>query len=151
MQSGTNPHLDANATHSPEIREDDPRHLGNLMKRMSAMNSQVSADTKYDPQAPPRVDLTGKRVQETFISELEASDDAIFSQILYLISGVCLIIIVIAIVFLLDPRLRKIIMNYSYGTTTLLLTILISLITIGFVKYTIQTNEDSKWEPQYTS
>ena len=42
MQTGSNPTLDANAQHPPEIRSSDPRHLGNLTKKMNAINSHAS-------------------------------------------------------------------------------------------------------------
>ena len=93
MQTGTNPHLDSNAAHSPEIREDDPRHLGNLTKKMSSMNSQVSADTKYDPVPPPRISLDGTQIKEKFVSPL-TSDSDLFAELMYLIGGQSLIVIV---------------------------------------------------------
>lgn len=153
MQTGSNPHLDANAAHSPEIREDDPRHLGNLTKRMSSMNSQVSADTKYDTTPPPRVDSTGAIVKEQFASPINNSDDTFFIELMYLIGGECLIVIVLATLFLVDPRLRKIALTSQYGLVTVIITILTSLITIGFVKYSLYQNESVKWYPiaQYTS
>jgi hypothetical protein len=153
MQTGANPHLDANAAHSPEIREDDPRHLGNLTKRMSAMNSQVSADTKYDTHPPPRVDSTGAIVKEPFVSPIDDSDDQIFTEQMYLIVGVCLIIIVLGLLIVVDPRLRKIAQSSSYGLLAVIFICTVALITIGIIKYTLDKNETDKWYPmsQYTS
>jgi hypothetical protein len=153
MESGANPHLDANAVHSEEIREDDPRHLGNLTKRMSAMNSQVSADTKYDPQPPPRVDNTGKVIKEQFVSPITEPEDMLDIQKLYIIIGGALIIIVLVSVFFIDPRLRKIFTSYTYGISILLTIIFISLIFIGYSIYNIQQYDldNINQMAQYTS
>jgi len=153
MQTGTNPHLDANAAHSHEIREDDPRHLGNLTKRMAAMNSQVSADTKYDTHPPPRVDSTGAIVKETFVSPIDNSDEQMFTEQMYLIGGICLIVIVLAILIIVDPRLRKIAQSIPYGLPAVFGIIVAAIITIGVIKYTLDKNETNNWYPvsQYTS
>jgi hypothetical protein len=152
MQTGTNPHLDSNAAHSPEIREDDPRHLGNLTKKMSSMNSQVSADTKYDPVPPPRVSLDGTQIKEKFVSPLTTDSD-LFAELMYLIGGQSLIVIVLATIIIVDPTLRKILSTSNYGIITICLTLLLCMATIGVIKYSLYTNEINKWYPiqQYTS
>lgn len=153
MQAGSNPHLDANAVNSPEIRSDDPRHLGNLTKKMASMNAQVSADTKYDTTPPPRVDSSGKIVNEQFVSPIEDSDDAIFIQMMYLLVGLCLIIIVFGLLVLADPRLRRLVLSNNYGLITVVMAIVVSIFTIGLIKYNLDKNEEQKWYPiqQYTS
>ena len=153
MQAGSNPHLDANAVNSPEIRTDDPRHLGNLTKKMASMNAQVSADTKYDTTPPPRVDSSGKIVIEQFVSPIEDAEGEIFIQMMYLLGGLCLIVIVFALLVLIDPRLRKLLVSNSYGLIIVSVAILVAIFTIGFINYNLDKNEEQKWYPiqQYTS
>ena len=152
MQSGSNPHLDANAADSPEIREDDPRHLGNLTKKMSSMNNQVSADTKYDPVSPPRIGADGAPINERFTSPLPNNDEN-FAEKMYIICGITLIIMVLATIIIIDPNLRKIVNSVSYGNVLIGSTFVLCLSILGFIRYSLHVNEIQKWYPipQYTS
>lgn len=134
MQSGSNPTLDANAAHPPEIRKDDPRHLGNLTKRMNSINSQVSADTKYDPAPPPRVDKEGKPVTETFVSPVPASDNKIYAEYFYALGGLSLIILVAIFVSIIDPKVRFSTFKNTRTSVALIFTGVFCITTI-FISY----------------
>jgi len=120
MQTGSSPVLDASAAHPPEIRASDPRHLGNMTKKMDAINKQVSSDTKYDPAPPSRVDQNGKPVTENFAEQLEyqqlaASDNKITDELLYADGAGALIGLIAIGVILLDPKLRRQTQGVQYG------------------------------------
>ena len=148
MQAGTNVTVDANAAHPSDIRPSDPRHLNNLSKNMTVINSQVSADTKYDPQAPPRVDKNGKPVKESFMSELGASDQKLRDEKLYAVGAIAAIVGVTILVVLSDPKMRAPVATIRNGYLFLGSSLLLCLITIGTVAYARRQNEIITWYPQ---
>ena len=149
MQSGSNPTLDANAAHPPEIRKDDPRHLGNLTKRMNSLNSQVSADTKYDPAPPPRVDKDGNPVTEYFVAETPPSDLKIYDEYFYALGGLSLIILVAFIVCLVDPRLRSSTFRNKWSSLAIIITATFSTITILISYLSHRQIISDLWYPRY--
>jgi hypothetical protein len=149
MQSGSNPTLDANAAHPPEIRNDDPRHLGNLTKRMNSLNNQVSADTKYDPAPPPRVDKDGKPVTETFVSPVPSSDLKIYAEYFYTLGGLSLIILVAIFVCLVDPRLRFITFKNKWSSISLIITAVFCIVTIFISYFSHRQIISDLWYPRY--
>jgi len=151
MQTALNPTLDANATHPIEIRADDPRHLGNLTRKMSGVNSQVAADTHYDPQAPPRVDMNGNPVKETFISYLPPSEETITDEFAYMIGAGALIVLVAIMVILGDSNLRLLLSKTKYGYAILVAATIMSAITLIYVRNIFQMNEVLRWYPNITS
>lgn len=149
MQSGTNPTLDASAAHSPEIREDDPRHLGNLTTRMNSLNAQVSVDTKYDPTPPPRVGKDGKPVTESFVANVPVSDLRLRGEYFYAFGGLSLIILVAIFIVILDPTLRIKIFKNTGSTIFISATVGVCLATmISCYLYYRQIQMDI-WYPRY--
>ena len=149
MQSGSNPTLDANAAHPPEIRKDDPRHLGNLTKKMNAMNSQVSADTKYDPAPPPRVDKDGKPVTESFIAEVPVSDIKLYDEYFVALGGLSLIIIVAISVCLIDPKVRTNILKSKTNSIAMAATVIICIGTISLAYVSHRQILQDLWYPRH--
>jgi hypothetical protein len=147
MQAGTNPTLDANAAHPIEIGLDDPRHLGNLTKRMHAINSQISSDTKYDPSPPPRVDGSGKVVKESFQSDLEVSDLKLTDEFLYAVGAAALTVIVITVIIIVDPSLRANILMVQYGLQLAGSAVVLAIMTIVVVYQAMKKNEEIRWYP----
>ena len=147
MQAGNNVTLDANANHPPEIRPDDPRHLGNLTKKMNVVNAQVASDTKYDPAPPPRVDQNGKPVNESFVSEVPVPDSRLSSEFLYAVGATALTVIVVVIVLIVDPRLRRQIAQIQYSYYLLSATTVLAIITIFVCKQAMNQNEVITWYP----
>jgi len=154
MQTGSNPTLDANAQHPPEIRSSDPRHLGNLTKKMNAINSQVASDTKYDPAPPPRVDQNGRPVEEHFVSEIETnasvpvSETKLAAERLYIATGLAAIVLVIVGVIFTDPKLRKQAAQIEYGFLLLGAVAVLSIATIGITLHYHKNTELALWYPQ---
>ena len=147
MQTATNPTLDANSAHPPEIREDDPRHLGNLTKKMNSINSQVSSDTKYDPAPPPRVDANGNVVNESFITEVPPADVKLEEEFLHFIrSGVYLVLVGI-LVTLFDPYMRNQLFSFEWGPTFLILGFVISVITLLVISSSQRNIDTELWYP----
>ena len=151
MQTALNPTLDANAAHPIEIRADDPRHLGNLTKKMSGVNSQVAADTHYDPQAPPRVDINGNPVRESFVAYLPPSQVQITDEFAYMIGAGALIVLVAIMVILGDSNLRAVLSKTKYGYIMLLVSTIMSAITLVYVRNIFQMDEVLRWYPNITS
>jgi len=151
MQTALNPTLDANAAHPIEIRADDPRHLGNLTKKMSGVNSQVAADTHYDPQAPPRVDMNGKPVKESFVAYLPPSEIQITDEFAYMIGAGALVVLVAIMVILGDSNLRLVLSKTKHGYTMLLVSTIMSAITLIYVRNIFQMDEVLRWYPNITS
>lgn len=149
MQSGSNPTLDANAAHPPEIRKDDPRHLGNLTKKMNSINSQVSADTKYDPAPPPRVDKDGKPVTETFVSPVPASDNKIYAEYFYALGGLSLIILVAIFVSIIDPKVRFSTFKNTRTSIALIFTGLFCITTICISYLSHRQIINDIWYPRF--
>lgn len=147
MQAGGNITLDANAQHPPEIRPDDPRHLGNLTKKMGSINAQVSSDTKYDPNPPPRVDIRGNPVTETFESELPISEAELSSEFLYAVGATALAVIVVVVVIIIDPALRRTFSQIQYSYYLLASTSILAMVTIYICKEAIHKNEIINWYP----
>ena len=148
MQTALNPTLDANAAHPIEIRGDDPRHLGNLTKKMSGVNAQVAADTHYDPQSPPRVDSNGNPVVEHFVAPLPIpSDLTLADEFAYEIGGGALIVLIGVIVVLTDPKLRSAVSKLKFGFIMLFAATLISGITLIYVRAIFQVDEALRWYP----
>jgi len=133
MQSGSNPTLDANAAHPQDIREDDPRHLGNLTKKMNSLNAQVSADTKYDPTPPKRVDKDGNPVEGFFVADVPVSSLKMESEKFYALGGIAVIIIIAVFINLLDPRLRYFVLRNNNLIRLIGLTLLFCVTTIIIV------------------
>jgi len=148
MQAGTSVTVDANAAHPSDIRPNDPRHLNNLSKNMTSINAQVSADTKYDPQAPPRVDKSGKPIKEKFVSDLGASDQKIRDESLYAAGAVAAIVGVTIIVVLSDPKMRSPVSGIRNGYAFLFGSLLICLVTLLVVVHARRINEIKTWYPQ---
>ena len=151
MQTALNPTLDANATHPVEIRTDDPRHLGNLTKKMSGVNSQVAADTHYDPQAPPRVDMNGNPVKESFVAYLPPSQNQITDEFSVMIGAGALIVLVAVMVILGDSNLRLVLSKTKHGYTMLSVSVLMSFITLIYVRNIFQMTEVLRWYPNILS
>jgi len=151
MQTALNPTLDANATHPVEIRTDDPRHLGNLTKKMSGVNSQVAADTHYDPQAPPRVDMNGNPVKESFVTYLPPSQNQITDEFAFMIGAGALIVLVAVMVILGDSNLRLVLSKTKHGYTMLSVSVLMSFITLIYVRNIFQMTEVLRWYPNILS
>jgi hypothetical protein len=150
MQTGSNPTLDANAQHPPEIRGSDPRHLGNLTKKMNAINSQVASDTKYDPAPPPRVDQNGRPVAENFsnFETVPISDVKLVAERLYIATGLAGIVLVVVAVIFADPKLRKQAAQIEHGYLLLGSVALLSIITIGITLNYLKNTELAMWYPQ---
>ena len=148
MQTGSAPTLDANAQHPPEIRADDPRHLGNLTKKMNMINAQVSSDTKYDPAPPPRVDKNGKPVNEAFIAEVPAGSAKIEGQYIHLIRAGVLLVITGILVTIFDPDLQKILVTSRYGIRFLMGASAMSVISLLFLRNSQRQNEIDIWYPR---
>lgn len=153
MQTGSNPTLDANAQHPPEIRSSDPRHLGNLTKKMNAINSQVASDTKYDPAPPPRVDQNGRPVAENFAdldsyASVPISDVKLVAERLYIATGLAAIVLVVVAVIFADPKLRKQAAQIEYGFLLLAAVGLLSITTIGITLNYQKNTELAMWYPQ---
>lgn len=147
MQTATNPTLDANSAHPPEIRADDPRHLGNLTKKMNSINRQVSSDTKYDPAPPPRVDTNGNVVKEAFIAEVPPSDLKLKEQFLHIIrSGIYLVLVGI-LVTLFDPNMRKYLFSFKWGVTFLITGFLICVISLLVIGVSQRNIDIERWYP----
>jgi hypothetical protein len=147
MQTATNPTLDANSAHPPEIREDDPRHLGNLTKKMNSINRQVSSDTKYDPAPPPRVDKNGNVVKESFIAEVPPSDIKLEEQFLHIIrSGIYLVLVGI-LVTLFDPDMRNYLFSFKWGITFLITGFLICVISLLVISSSQRNIDIERWYP----
>jgi len=147
MQSATNPTLDANAQHPPEIREDDPRHLKNLMRHMNKINSQVSSDTKYDPAPPPRVDKNGKVVKESFIANLPPSDNRLEEEFLHILRSGVLLVLVGLLVTVFDNDMRAYAFSTKEGPRYLLAVFFISLISLLIITETQRRITIDKWYP----
>jgi hypothetical protein len=151
MQSGTSVHLDANAAIPGDIRADDPRHLGNMTKRMTSINGQASNDTKYDPKPPPRVDAKGNPIKENFMAELATlgvSDTKIKDEILYAIGGLAVIALVCIFLTLVDPSLRTPVSETRSGYLFLFIAFLICVSTVVIVTILRRQNEIITWYPQ---
>lgn len=148
MQTGLNVVVDANAVHPPEIRSDDPRHIGRLSIALTKSNAQASADTKYDPKPPPRVDIHGNEVTEAFSADLIANDTKLTDEVLYAIGATAFIIVVIAILIIIDPMAHKIISQVPHGILFIGLSIGISCITMGIIAYARYWNDIITWYPQ---
>jgi hypothetical protein len=149
MQSGSSPTLDANAAHSPEIREDDPRHLGNLTKKMNSINAQVSCDTKYDPTPPPRVDKDGKPVKEFFMASVPVPSARKEAEVFYALGGLSIIIIIMVIIYFLDPRSRFFILRSKVTLYILGSTILLSIVTILLSHVARKQLIHDMWYPRF--
>lgn len=147
MQTASNPTLDANAKHPPEIREDDPRHLANLTKSMNRINAQVSSDTKYDPAPPPRVDRNGKVVKESFIAGLPPSDNKLEEEFLHLLRCGVFLVLVGLLVVLFDPAMRTYTFSTKYGPRMLVAIFFISLISLVIINETQVKITTDKWYP----
>jgi hypothetical protein len=152
MQTGSTPVLDSSAAHPPEIRPSDPRHLGNMTKKMDAINKQVSSDTKYDPAPPPRVDQNGNPVKENFIGRLEyqalgASRAQINDEMLYANGAGALIALIAIGIILLDPKLRRQTQGLQYGYVFLASAAIICIITLIIVYMARKRNELIMWYP----
>ena len=149
MQTATNPTLDANSAHPPEIRADDPRHLGNLTKKMNSINSQVASDTKYDPAPPPRVDANGNVVKESFIAEVPTSDLKLVEEeeVLHLVrSGVYLVLVGI-LVTLFDPDMRNYLFSLKWGPTFLISGFVMCVISLLVISSTQRNIDIARWYP----
>lgn len=147
MQSGSTPTLDANAQHPPEIRADDPRHLGNLTKKMNMINMQVSSDTKYDPAPPPRVDKEGKPVNESFIADIPATDIKLEDEFLHLLRAGVFLVITGIFVTIFDPDLRKYMLSIKYGLYFIGTAFLLSLIALIFINDSQRRIRYEIWHP----
>jgi len=152
MQTGSTPVLDANAAHPAEIRPSDPRHLGNMTKKMDAINKQVSSDTKYDPAPPPRVDQNGKPVIENFRNQLSfqalaASEAQLNDEMLYANGAGALIGLIAIGVILLDPKLRQQTQGIQYGFLYLGGSAIMFIITLIIVYMARKRNELIMWYP----
>jgi len=147
MQTATNPTLDANSAHPPEIREDDPRHLGNLTKKMNSINSQVSSDTKYDPTPPPRVDANGNVVIEVFIAEVPPSDLNLEEEFLHIIRCTVYLVLVGILVTLFDPDMRNYAFSNKWGPTLLITGFVISGISLLVISSTQRNIDIERWYP----
>lgn len=150
MQSGSSPTLDSNAAIPPEIRPSDPRHLGNLTKKMGLINSQVASDTKYDPAPPPRVDRNGNPVNEEFSSELSGAplnvtDTKLLDEMLYAVGACGLIILVAIAVVIIDPSLRKQAASLQYGYYFLATASAFSVATLYVVYISRKQNNIDMW------
>jgi len=115
---------------------------------MTSINAQVSADTKYDPQAPPRVDKNGNPVKESFMSELGASEQRLRDERLYAVGAIAAIVGVTILVVLSDPKMRTPVASIRNGYLFLGASLLLCLITIGTVAYARRQNEIITWYPQ---
>ena len=147
MQSASNPTLDANAQHPPEIRADDPRHLKNLTSKMNSINSQVSTDTKYDPAPPPRVDRDGKVVKESFVANVPVTDLKLKEEFLHLLRAGTLLVFVGILVTIFDPDLRKYLLSSQNGVKMLLAAFVISCITMIIIGITQNKIISDMWYP----
>ena len=147
MQTATNPTLDANSAHPPEIREDDPRHLGNLTKKMNSINSQVSSDTKYDPAPPPRVDYKGNVVRESFIAEVPPSDIKLEEEFLHFVRCGIYLVLVGILVTLFDPDMRNYLFSFKWGVTFLITGFIISVISLLVISITQRNIDIERWYP----
>jgi len=150
MQSATNPTLDANAQHPPEIRADDPRHLKNLTMKMNSINSQVSSDTKYDPAPPPRVDSSGKVVKEQFVANVPPTDLKLKEEFLHLLRAGTLLVYVGILVTIFDPDLRRYMLNTPNGLKMLLAAFVLSSITMIIIVITQHSITRDMWYPYQT-
>ena len=148
MQTGVNIVVDANAVHPPEIRDDDPRHIGNLMVTLTKSNAQASADTKYDPKPPPRVDINGNEVTEAFSAELGVNDTKLTDEVLYAIGATALILVVMSILILIDPMTHRIVSQVPHGILFIGLSIGISFVTMCIIAYARYWNDIILWYPQ---
>lgn len=147
MQTATNPTLDANSAHPPEIRSDDPRHLGNLLKNMNKINSQVSSDTKYDPAPPPRVDTNGKVVKESFIADIPPTDIKLEEEFLHMLRCGVMLVIVGLLVTIFDPDMRAFAFSTKEGPRYLLAVSFISLIALLIISEIQRKINIEKWYP----
>ena len=147
MQSGSTPTLDANAQHPPEIRADDPRHLGNLTKKMNMINMQVSSDTKYDPAPPPRVNKEGKPVKESFVAAIPATDIQLQDEFLHLLRAGVYLVITGILVTLLDPSLRKYMLSMRYGLHFVGIAFILSIISLIYINDTQRRIRYEIWHP----
>jgi hypothetical protein len=147
MQSATNPTLDANAAHPPEIREDDPRHLGNLTKKMNKINSQVSSDTKYDPAPPPRVDVNGNIVKESFVAEIPPTDLKLEEEFLHFVRCGVFLVLVGILVTMFDPAMRNYLFTFKYGLTFLIIGFILSVTALLFISSAQRNIDIERWYP----
>lgn len=147
MQAGENPTVDANAVHPPEIHEDDPRHLNNLMANIHKLNSQSSADTKYDPKPPPRVDKDGKEISEAFEAALDTPDIKLIREVLFALGAMATIVLIMVLFCFLDPKLYRNISEVNHGLTYIGIAAVISTINIGLIYFSMKTNEIILWYP----
>ena len=147
MQKGENPTVDANAVHPPEIQDDDPRNLKNLMINVHKLNSQSSADTKYDPPPPPRVDKNGKEVNEAFAATLDTPDIKLIREVLFALGALATIVLIMVIFCYLDPKLYRSISEVQNGLTYIGIAAVLSTINIGLIYFSMRTNEIILWYP----
>jgi hypothetical protein len=147
MQAGQSISVDASFVQPSEIHKDDPRHLENLMRKISILNAQAASDTKYDPKPPPRVDKNGEEVNEAFISPLEASDIKLIGEMLYGLGALSAIVFVMALFTLIDPKTSTTISTIKNGYTLIILSIVISLLNIVFIYFSLKRNEIIQWYP----
>lgn len=147
METASNPTLDANAQHPPEIRGDDPRHLGNLTKKMHSINSQVASDTKYDPTPPHRVDKSGRVVKEMFVANIPPTDLKLQEEFLHILRAGTLLVFVGILVTIFDPELRAYTLSSSNGLKMLILAFFISLITMIIINLSQNKIIHDRWYP----
>jgi len=148
MQTGSSPTLDANAQHPPEIRADDPRHLGNLTKKMNMINAQVASDTKYDPAPPPRVDKNGRPVNESFIAEIPAGASKMESEYIHLMRAGVLLVITGILVTIFDPYLRNSLVSSTYGVRLIMASSIMSLVSLYLISESETQNKIDMWYPR---
>ena len=139
--------MDANAQHPPEIRADDPRHLGNLTKKMNKINMQVSTDTKYDPSPPPRVDKEGRAVNESFVAAIPETDIHLQDEFLHLLRAGVYLVITGILVTILDPSLRKYMLSMRYGLHFLGIAFILSIISLIYINDTQRRIRYEIWHP----
>jgi hypothetical protein len=160
MQTGIVPDVDtSNAVYQIEIQKDNPSHLDNLVTRLHTLNSQTSADTKFDPKAPPRVDKSGKIVNEAFYSNnnsnvesstsavLDIPDTKIIGQILYALGGLSAIILVMTFFIFLDPKLYNNIQQVTNGVRFTIYAGIISVVNMSLIYMSLKYNEIILWYP----
>lgn len=147
MQAGQIVTVDASAAQPQEISSSDPRHLNNLSSSVTKLNSQAAADTKYDPKPPPRVDNSGKEVNEQFVAPIDATDIQLIAEFLYGFGALSAIILVMAVFCFIDPTVYAVVAKVRYGFEMVVGAVLISILNMSMVYFSLKRNEIIQWYP----
>lgn len=150
MQAGQIVSVDASASQPVEISKKDPRHLNNLTSSITRLNAQSSADTKYDPKPPPRVDASGNEVKEPFMAPIGASDTQLTAGLMYGFGGMSAIVLVMAVFSFIDPSMYAFIRRMRYGVEMLVISTLICLLNMTIIYFALRRNEIIQWYPALT-